>query len=390
MKLIGASIAAIKKAEDRDLFKQAMMKIGLEVPTSAVAHSEAEAEAVRRQIGLPVIIRPSRTLGGTGGSIARSLDDFRAKVLWGLDCSPSHEILIEQSVEGWKEFELEVMRDGADNVVIVCSIENLDPMGVHTGDSITVAPAQTLTDKEYQLMRDASLRIIREIGVDTGGSNIQFAVDPQDRPDGGNRDEPAGVAQFGAGLQGHRISDRQDRRAAGGRLSARRNRQRHHASDPGLLRADDRLRRHQDSALHLREISRRGGRIGTADEVGRRGDGDWADLRGIAAQGAALAGNRTPRVSRAASPGRNRESAMEEIRRPAGDRQQPADLLPGRWIAAGNAYRAIAKLTGIDPWFIDGIAKIVRAEERLRSVALDAATLREVKALGFADSASRS
>ena len=179
VKLIGASIAAIKKAEDRDLFKQAMIKIGLEVPASAVAHSEDEAEAVRRQIGLPVIIRPSRTLGGTGGSIARSLDDFRAKVLWGLDCSPSHEILIEQSVEGWKEFELEVMRDGADNVVIVCSIENLDPMGVHTGDSITVAPAQTLTDKEYQLMRDASLRIIREIGVDTGGSNIQFAVDPR-------------------------------------------------------------------------------------------------------------------------------------------------------------------------------------------------------------------
>ena len=155
VKLIGASIAAIKKAEDRDLFKQAMVKIGLEVPTSAVAHSEAEADEVRRQIGLPVIIRPSRTLGGTGGSIARSLDDFRAKVLWGLDCSPSHEILIEQSVEGWKEFELEVMRDSANNVVIVCPIENLDPMGVHTGDSITVAPAQTLTDKEYQIMRDA-------------------------------------------------------------------------------------------------------------------------------------------------------------------------------------------------------------------------------------------
>ena len=130
------------------------------------------------KLGLPLIIRPSRTLGGTGGSIARELGDYRAKVAYGLEQSPSHEVLIEQSVEGWKEFELEVMRDTADNVVIICSIENLDPMGVHTGDSITVAPAQTLTDKEYQLMRDAAIRIIREIGVDTGGSNIQFAIEP--------------------------------------------------------------------------------------------------------------------------------------------------------------------------------------------------------------------
>ncbi len=176
--LIGAKLPAIKKAEDRDLFKQAMLAIGLEVPRSEIAHSLADAERARQKLGLPVIIRPSRTLGGTGGSIARSADDFRAKMAWGLEMSPNHEVLIEQSVEGWKEFELEVMRDGADNVVIICSIENLDPMGVHTGDSITVAPAQTLTDKEYQLMRDASQRIIREIGVDTGGSNIQFAIEP--------------------------------------------------------------------------------------------------------------------------------------------------------------------------------------------------------------------
>jgi len=176
--LIGAKLPAIKKAEDRDLFKQAMLKIGLEVPRSAIAHSVADAERTLAEIGLPVIIRPSRTLGGTGGSMARELDDYRAKVVYGLEQSPSHEVLIEQSVEGWKEFELEVMRDCADNVVIICSIENLDPMGVHTGDSITVAPAQTLTDKEYQIMRDAAIRIIREIGVDTGGSNIQFAIEP--------------------------------------------------------------------------------------------------------------------------------------------------------------------------------------------------------------------
>ena len=178
VELIGAKLDAIKKAEDRDLFKRAMIKIGLEVPASDVAHSIEEADRIRDLIGLPVIIRPSRTLGGTGGSIAREPEDFRTKVRWGLEMSPNHEVLIEQSVEGWKEFELEVMRDTADNVVIICSIENLDPMGVHTGDSITVAPAQTLTDKEYQIMRDAALRIIREIGVDTGGSNIQFAIDP--------------------------------------------------------------------------------------------------------------------------------------------------------------------------------------------------------------------
>ena len=168
VRLIGASIDAIRKAEDRDLFKEAMGRVGLEVPRSGVAQSLAEAERIRREIGLPLIIRPSRTLGGTGGSIAETPEGYVEAVAWGLDCSPNRQILIEESIAGWKEFELEVMRDGRDNVVIVCSIENFDPMGVHTGDSITVAPAQTLTDKEYQVMRDAALRIIREIGVDTG------------------------------------------------------------------------------------------------------------------------------------------------------------------------------------------------------------------------------
>src|SRR6266853_4997703 len=178
VELIGAKLGAIKKAEDRELFKQVMIGIGLEVPDSELARSHEQAEGIRGRLGLPLIIRPSRTLGGTGGSIARDPAEYRSKVEWGLDMSPNHEVLIEQSVEGWKEFELEVMRDMADNVVIVCSIENFDPMGVHTGDSITVAPAQTLTDREYQIMRDAAVRIIREIGVDTGGSNIQFAIEP--------------------------------------------------------------------------------------------------------------------------------------------------------------------------------------------------------------------
>ncbi|TMA49165.1 MAG: carbamoyl-phosphate synthase large subunit, partial [Deltaproteobacteria bacterium] len=178
VELIGARVDAIRRAEDRDLFKETMASIGLDLPRSGYARSLAEAERIGAEIGLPVIIRPSRTLGGTGGSFAATDEEFRAAVAWGLDASPVHEVLLEESIAGWKEFELEVMRDGKDNVVIVCSIENFDPMGVHTGDSITVAPAQTLTDKEYQVMRDAAVACIRAIGVDTGGSNIQFAVEP--------------------------------------------------------------------------------------------------------------------------------------------------------------------------------------------------------------------
>jgi carbamoyl-phosphate synthase large subunit len=180
VEMIGAKLESIKKAEDRDLFKEAMRKAGLDLPRSGYARNMRDAMSIQRRLRFPVIIRASRTLGGSGGNFAYDAAEFKEVVQWGLNISPVHEILIEESVLGWKEFELEVMRDHKDNVVIICSIENFDPMGVHTGDSITVAPAQTLTDKEYQIMRDASLRIIREIGVDTGGSNIQFAVNPED------------------------------------------------------------------------------------------------------------------------------------------------------------------------------------------------------------------
>ena len=180
VKMIGANYEVIKKAEDRECFKQAVLKVGLEVPRSAFARTLPEAVEAAREIGFPVIIRPSFTLGGTGGGIARNRGELEEIAALGIESSMIHEIIIEESIVGWKEFELEVMRDCKDNVVIVCSIENLDPMGVHTGDSITVAPAQTLTDREYQKMRDASLAIIREIGVETGGSNIQFAVNPLD------------------------------------------------------------------------------------------------------------------------------------------------------------------------------------------------------------------
>ena len=178
VELIGAKLEAIHKAEDRKLFREAMRRIGVDLPRSGYAYSLAEARKIVETTGFPAIIRPSYTLGGTGGGIAYNTEEFGDVVSNGLELSPIHEVLIEESIIGWKEYELEVMRDLADNVVIICSIENLDPMGIHTGDSITVAPAQTLTDKEYQCMRDAAIAVIREIGVETGGSNVQFAVDP--------------------------------------------------------------------------------------------------------------------------------------------------------------------------------------------------------------------
>ena len=179
VEMIGASLRAIKVAEDRLWFKDACRKIGLEVPASALVNNAQDALRLCDQLGFPLVIRPSFTLGGTGGSIAYNREEFGEAISHALDMSPVHEALVEESVLGWKEYELEVMRDHRDNFVVICTIENFDPMGVHTGDSITVAPAQTLTDKEYQRMRDAAAAIIREVGVETGGSNVQFAVNPE-------------------------------------------------------------------------------------------------------------------------------------------------------------------------------------------------------------------
>src|SRR4051812_3532116 len=177
-KLIGATAEAIRKAEDRQLFKVCMERIGLQSARSGLAHNLDEARSFRDELGLPCVLRPSFTMGGSGGGVAYNREEFDRMVAYALELSPVHSVLVEESLVGWKEYEMEVMRDAADNAVIICSIENLDPMGVHTGDSVTVAPAQTLTDKEYQRMRDASLAILREIGVETGGSNVQFAVCP--------------------------------------------------------------------------------------------------------------------------------------------------------------------------------------------------------------------
>ena len=235
VELIGAKLEAIKKAEDRLLFKDAMLRIGLDVSKSALVNNLRDGLDFASKIGFPVLIRPSFTLGGSGGGIAYNREELMEILARGLDLSPVHECLIEESVLGWKEYELEVMRDLADNVIIICSIENFDPMGVHTGDSITVAPAQTLTDREYQKMRDAAIAVMREIGVETGGSNVQFAVNPAQRAHDGDRDESARLAFVGAGIEGYWISDCEDCGEACGWLHARRNSKRHHAQDAGVL-----------------------------------------------------------------------------------------------------------------------------------------------------------
>ena len=318
--MIGATAEAIDKAEDRELFREAMTRIGLATPRSHHIKTLPQALAALDDIGLPAIIRPSFTLGGTGGGIAYNKSEFIDIVERGIDASPTSEVLIEESVLGWKEFEMEVVRDKADNCIIVCSIENVDPMGVHTGDSITVAPALTLTDKEFQIMRDASIAVLREIGVETGGSNVQFAVNPADGRMIVIEMNPrvSRSSALASKATGFPIAKVAAKLAVG--YTARRDRQRHHRRrDAGLVRADDRLHRHQDPALRLREVPRRRANADDGDEVGRRGDGDRPHLRRIAAEGAALAGDR-PRRAR-----RDRDRGPRQ-----GRRQEPSCAPPSR------------------------------------------------------------
>ncbi len=384
VELIGAKLDAIKKAEDRDLFKQAMIGIGLEVPASGVARSHEQAEEIRQRLGLPLIIRPSRTLGGTGGSIARDPAEYRAKVQWGLEMSPNHEVLIEQSVEGWKEFELEVMRDMADNVVIVCSIENFDPMGVHTGDSITVAPAQTLTDKEYQIMRDAALRIIREIGVDTGGSNIQFAIDPKSGRMVVIEMNPrvSRSSALASKATGFPIAKIAARLAVGYRLDEIPNditRMTPACFEPTIDYVVTKIPRFAFEKFR-----------GAADELGPQ----------MKSVGEAMAIGRTFKESL--------QKALRSLEigswglesRAAGMRETAALATVRAHLSLPNSHRLyyladavrlgiareeIHQLTGIDPWFIDAVAEIVEAEARIKRGPLDAALLREAKESGFSD-----
>ena len=297
--MIGANAEAIATAEDRDQFKQAMIEIGLAVPVSGIAHTLDEAMAVVER-DRAADHHPSRRTSSVGGAPAspRRPEEFEARAAEGLAASPISEILIEKSIAGWKEYELEVMRDRADNCVIICSIENVDPMGVHTGDSITVAPAQTLSDVEYQQMRDAAFACIRRVGVETGGSNVQFAVNPatgeqvviEMNPRVSRSSALASkatgfpIAKIAAKLAvGYTLDEIENDITATPRV------------DPGQLRAEHRLRRHQDPALGIREASRLYGSPRYADAIGRRGDGDRSHICREPAEGPALVGAGSPR-----------------------------------------------------------------------------------------------
>src|SRR5215472_4178322 len=384
VELIGAKLPAIKKAEDRDLFKQAMVKIGLEVPASEIARSPADAERVLSGIGLPAIIRPSRTLGGSGGSMARSAEDFRDKVRWGLEMSPTHEVLIEESVEGWKEFELEVMRDTADNVVIICSIENLDPMGVHTGDSITVAPAQTLTDKEYQLMRDAALKIIREIGVDTGGSNIQFAMDPASGRMVVIEMNPrvSRSSALASKATGFPIAKIAARLAIGYRLDEIPNditRMTPACFEPTIDYVVTKIPRFTFEKFR-----------GAADELGPQ----MKSVGEVMAIGRTFKESLQKAVRSLEIGSYGLESRIEGLSRKAAfatisGRLEQANSARIYYLAdairVGMPAAEIHRLTKIDPWFIDAIAEIVAAERHIAAEPLSPQRLATIKAMGFSD-----
>ncbi|MEE8310818.1 MAG: carbamoyl-phosphate synthase large subunit [Candidatus Binatia bacterium] len=383
VELIGASIEAIKKAEDRDLFKEAMNNIGLGLPPSGYAHSVEEGRGILEEIGLPVIIRPSRTLGGMGANMAYTTEEFEERLKWALDLSPTHEALVEESIEGWKEYELEVMRDRKDNVVIVCSIENLDAMGVHTGDSITVAPAQTLTDKEYQIMRDASLAIIREIGVETGGSNIQFAVDPKSGRLTVIEMNPrvSRSSALASKATGFPIAKMAAKLAVGLTLDEIRNditRETPASFEPTIdyvvtkmprftfekfVQAEDRLTSQMRSVGEVMAIGR------TFKESLQKA------MRSLEIDSAGF----EPRPDTA------EEDLEELLRRPNSERL----WYVGEAFRRGYTIDRLFELSKIDPWFLENIQQIIEFEQRLTSLgalsAIDEVTLRKAKAWGFSD-----
>ncbi|WP_456414822.1 carbamoyl-phosphate synthase large subunit [Thiolapillus sp.] len=387
VEMIGASREAIDKAEDRDLFRQAMRKIGLDMPKSAIAHSMEEALQVQVQVGFPTIIRPSFTMGGSGGGIAYNKEEFVEICERGLDLSPTKELLIEESILGWKEYEMEVVRDHKDNCIIICSIENLDPMGVHTGDSITVAPAQTLTDKEYQIMRDASLAVLREIGVDTGGSNVQFAINPENgrmiiiemNPRVSRSSALASkatgfpIAKVAAKLAVGYTLDELRNEITGGVTPA--------SFEPSIdyvvtkiprfafekfPLADDRLTTQMKSVGEVMAIGR------TLQESLQKA------LRGLETGKAGL----DPVVDPDAEDARSR--ILAEIRQPRAERL---------WYVAdafriGMSMEEVFEATAIDPWFLVQIQDIVQEENRVAEEGLDALgkkRLRDLKRKGFSD-----
>ena len=387
--LIGASRDAIDMAEDRELFRNAMREIGLESAQSAVAKSLEEAFAIQSTLGYPCVIRPSFTLGGSGGGIAYNREEFESIVLRGLDASPTSEVLIEESILGWKEFEMEVVRDRADNCIIVCSIENLDPMGVHTGDSITVAPAQTLTDKEYQRMRDASIAVLRKIGVDTGGSNVQFAVNPEDgrliviemNPRVSRSSALASkatgfpIAKIAAKLAVGYTLDELRNDITGGATPA--------SFEPTIdyvvtkiprftfekfRGANDRLTTQMKSVGEVMAIGR------TFQESLQKA------LRGLETGLDGLSPVTTLPLGEEAA-----ATLAHNLRMPGPDRLlQTADAFRAGW-----TFDRVHELTRIDPWFLAQIEEIVTLEVEVAKGALadlDATRLRQLKRHGFSDS----
>jgi carbamoyl-phosphate synthase large subunit len=383
VELIGAKIPAIKTAEDRNLFGAAMARIGLEMPKGFFARSADEAvEGMRRhRMQFPLILRPSFTLGGTGGSIAYNPEELEAAIKWGLQQSPVQQVLVEESVIGWKEFELEVMRDLADNVVIICSIENFDPMGVHTGDSITVAPAQTLTDKEYQRMRDASLAIIREIGVETGGSNIQFGVNPADGRMVVIEMNPrvSRSSALASKATGFPIAKIAAKLAVGYTLDELRNditRETPASFEPAIDYCVVKFPRwafekfsEADQTLTTQMKS-----VGEAMAIGRTfKEALQKSVRSLEQDRWGLTLDR---------PLADQEALRQKLRIPNAE----------RCFAVAEAYRRglataeIHELTRIDPWFLENIREIVALEPRIAEAGLaDARLLRRAKQMGFAD-----
>jgi carbamoyl-phosphate synthase large subunit len=390
VELIGASADVIRKAEDRDLFRAAMTRIGLRVPQSAIVRDREAALAAAEQIGYPVIVRPSFTLGGTGGGVAYNREDLEVQAACGLDASLIHEIMIEESVIGWKEFELEVMRDGRDNVVIICSIENVDPMGVHTGDSITVAPAQTLTDKEYQQLRNASIAIMREIGVDTGGSNVQFAVNPKNGDIVVIEMNPrvSRSSALASKATGFPIAKIAAKLAVGYTLDELRNditRETVASFEPTIDYCVVKIPRwtfekFPDTADYLTTAMKSVGEtmaIGRTFkealqkglrslETGRFGFG--ADGKGRLEQGGV-------------------HPSVEEIKEKLAVPNSQRIFYIRYALRAGMDIETVRELTGMDPWFLDQMAQIVRTEEEIRSGVgpLDEELMKRAKVQGFSD-----
>jgi carbamoyl-phosphate synthase large subunit len=398
VELIGAKLPAIKMAEDRTLFKEAMERIGLSVPRSGLAHNYIEAMEVIKLVGFPAIIRPSFTLGGTGGGIAYNMEEYEKMAMAGIDASPTDEILVEESVIGWKEYELEVMRDTADNVVIICSIENFDPMGVHTGDSITVAPAQTLTDKEYQILRDASLKIIREIGVDTGGSNIQFGINPRDGRLVVIEMNPrvSRSSALASKATGFPIAKIAAKLAVGYRLDEIRNditRETPACFEPTIDYVVTKFPRFTfekfpaaDATLTTQMKS-----VGEVMAIGRTFKESLQKAMRSLEIGSCGFESRLFDLSaetRRALTANEQQQLLENLRVPNWERM----WYLGDAIRSGMTVEEIYKITGIDPWFLHNIRQIIAMEENLKQVKVEAEApdklkdiLLAAKQYGFSD-----